>query len=76
MLLSFVVRLTSGALAAEAFAGEVEHVETGERGDFRDAAELQAWCARLVPTAVPEPRSTSAELRVLPAPSGSGGDLP
>lgn len=55
VLISFVVRLSPAVLTAGDLAGEVEHVPTGERGQFRDAVELTHWCARFV---VPAPRGT------------------
>ena len=54
MLISFVLRLSPAALAAGELAGEVEHVPSGDRGQFRDAADLCAWCAR---AGLPAPRS-------------------
>ena len=71
MLISFVVRLSPVALAAGALAGEVEHVASGERGQFRDAVELCAWCAQQ--PVVPDPRPAPADLHVLPASSADLG---
>lgn len=66
MLISFVVRLSPGVLTAGDLAGEVEHVPTGERGQFRDAAELTRWCARFV---VPAPRPDDHVVIALDTPS-------
>lgn len=67
MLISFVLRLAPAALADGRLAGEVEHVQTGERAQFRDAAELARWCAAagaarpsVVVLDLPEPRPDSA----------------
>ena len=72
MLTSFVVRVTSAAQAAGVFAGEVEHVQSGERGDFRNADELHAWFVRLLPPAARDPRSTPADGSVAHPSSGAG----
>lgn len=73
MLISFVVRLSSVALAAGGLAGEVEHVLSGERGQFRDAAELAAWCAQQPPT-VPGPRPAPGALHLLASLPADPGD--
>jgi hypothetical protein len=61
MLVSFVLRLTPAALATGTLAGEVEHVRTGARAQFRDADELSTWCRRV--SAVPAPRCTPSTSR-------------
>ena len=71
MLISFVLRLSPAALASGVLAGEVEHVPTGVRGEFRDADELCAWCAQQ-PTTVPVPRTSSVDLHVLHSSADSG----
>lgn len=66
VLISFVVRLSPGVLTVGDLAGEVEHVPTGERGQFRDADELTRWCARFV---VPAPRTDDHVLVAVDPPS-------
>lgn len=78
MLISFVLRLAPVALAAGELAGEVEHVLTGERGQFRDGEELRTWCAQHAPLGpslpVPAPRPAAVDLTILQpqAPSSAG----
>lgn len=65
MPLSFVLRLHPGALAEGRLAGEVEHVATGARTEFRGAADLTRFCtatgaaAADPPLDLPEPRPDS-----------------
>lgn len=66
VLISVVLRLSPVALASGELAGEAEDVRTGERGQFRDAAELTRWCARLV---VPAPRTDDPVLVAVDTPS-------
>ena len=63
MLIAFVVRLSPSALQSGVLAGEVEHVASGDRGRFRDAEELAAWCA--LQPAAPEVRSAPGNLHVV-----------
>lgn len=56
MLTSFVLRVAPAALAAGVLAGEVEHVASGQRAEFRNAEDLAAWCAQTARAVVPEPR--------------------
>ena len=72
VLISFVVRLAPEPLADGVLAGEVEHAVTGARGQFRDAAELAAWCAQQgSPAARALPRSAALRL-CRPGPAADG----
>lgn len=61
MLIPFVIRVASAPLADGVLAGQVEHVPTGERCSFADAAQLTAWCAvYLQPDSVEVPAQAAA----------------
>ena len=62
MLVSFVIRMSATALGAGRLAGEVEHVASGARGEFSDAADLAWWCAHVLDAeTVPAPRASAAD---------------
>lgn len=71
MLISFVVRLAPAALSTGVLAGEVEHVSSGDRGQFRDAAELTSWCARTAVAPSPEADAPGPQRTASSAPLSS-----
>jgi hypothetical protein len=64
VLISYVIRLAPAALADGELAGEVEHVASGVRGQFRGAEQLQQWCVRHG-LAIPEARKPASDVRHL-----------